>query len=60
MLLGKRAISNRTSKNEEAGPKQELLLEVQLWMCLVVKVKVNAVKKKYIYCIGTWNVRSTN
>ena len=48
MLLGKRAISNRTSKNEEAGPKQELLLEVQLWMCLVVKVKVNAVKKKYI------------
>ena len=27
----------------------------QLWMCLVVKVKSDAVKKHYI---GTWNVQS--
>ena len=30
----------------------------QFWMHLVVKVKPNAVKNNY--CIGTWNVRSTN
>ena len=30
----------------------------QLWMCLVVNVKSNAVKKQY--CIGTWNVTSVN
>ena len=30
----------------------------QLWMCLVVNVKSNAVKKQY--CIGTWNVKSVN
>ena len=29
----------------------------QLWLCLGVKVKSNAVRK---YCIGTWNVRSMN
>ena len=31
----------------------------QLWMCLVMKVNADAVKKKK-YCIGTWNVRSMN
>ena len=30
----------------------------QTWICLVVKVKSDAVKKKY--CIETWNVRSMN
>ena len=30
----------------------------QLWMCLVVKVNSDAVKKKY--CIRIWNVRSMN
>ena len=28
------------------------------WMCLVVKVKSNAVKKQY--CIATWYVQSMN
>ena len=32
--------------------------DTQLWMCLVVKVKVRCCKEKY--CIGTWNVRSMN
>ena len=32
----------------------------QLWMCLVVKVKSDAVLYGEQYCIGTWNVRSTN
>ena len=31
--------------------------DTQLWMCLVVKVKSDAVKK---FCLGTWNVRSMN
>ena len=31
--------------------------DAQLWMCLVVKVKSDAVRKD---CIGTWNVRSTH
>ena len=31
---------------------------VQLWKCLVVKVKSDAVKNNN--CIGTWNVRSMN
>ena len=31
---------------------------VQFWICLVVKVNSEAVKKQY--CIGTWNVRSMN
>ena len=31
--------------------------DTKLWMWLVVKVKSDAVKS---YCIGTWNVRSTN
>ena len=30
----------------------------QLWMCLMVKVKSNAVKNNI--CIETWNVRSMN
>ena len=30
----------------------------QLWMCLVVKSKVQCCKEQY--CIGTWNVRSMN
>ena len=34
------AITNSSSKNEVAGPKQKW----QLWMCLVVKVKSYAVK----------------
>ena len=29
----------------------------QLWLCLGVKVKSDAVRK---YCIGTWNGRSMN
>ena len=32
--------------------------DAQLWMCLVVKVKVRCCKEKN--CIGTWNVRSMN
>ena len=32
----------------------------QLWMCLVVKVKSDAVLYGEQYCIGTWNVRSMN
>ena len=31
----------------------------QLWMCLVVKVKCDAIKNKQ-YCIETWNIRSMN
>ena len=30
----------------------------QLWMCLVVKSKVQCCKEQY--CMGTWNVRSMN
>ena len=33
--------------------------DTQLWMCLMVKVKSDAVKSNK-YCIGTWNVRSMN
>ena len=36
-----RAITNTSRKNEVAGPKQK---GTQLWMCLVVKVKFDAVK----------------
>ena len=36
-----RAITNSSRKNEVAGPKQK---GTQLWMCLVVKVKFDAVK----------------
>ena len=32
-------------------------IDAQLWICLGVKVKSDAVKS---YCIGTWNVRSMN
>ena len=32
--------------------------DAQLWMCLAVKLKSDAVRKQY--CIGTWNVRSMN
>ena len=41
-------------ENEEAEPKAN---NAQLWMCLVVKVRSDAVKKHYI---GTWNVQSMN
>ena len=30
----------------------------QLWLCLVMKVKITCYKEQY--CIGTWNVRSMN
>ena len=30
----------------------------QLWLCLVMKVKITCYKEQY--CIGTWNVRSVN
>ena len=30
----------------------------QMWMCLVVIIKSDAVKEQY--CLGTWNVRSMN
>ena len=32
--------------------------DAQLWMCLAVKLKSDAIRKQY--CIGTWNVRSMN
>ena len=38
-----------------AGPKWN---NAQLWMCLVMKVKSNAVKKQC--CLRTWNDRSMN
>ena len=37
--------------------------DAQLWMCLAVKVKSDAVKNNIAWeqsCIGTWNVRSMN
>ena len=45
---------NRSRKNEEAEKRGN---NGQLWMCLVV-IKVQCYKE--LYCIGTWNVRSTN
>ena len=43
---------NSCRKNEEAESKQK---QNWFWMCLVVKVKSDAVKS-----IGNWNVRSMN
>ena len=37
-----RAITNSSRKNEVTGPKWKA--DTQLWICLVVKVKSNAVK----------------
>ena len=37
--------------------------DAQLWMCLVIKIKPDSVKKKkkqQQYFIGIWNVRSMN
>ena len=48
-------------KSKETAPKaikSQIDDNAQLWMCLVVKVKVWCCKEQY--CIGTWNVRSTN
>ena len=45
---------NSSRRNEEAEKRGN---NGQLWMCLVV-IKVQCYKE--LYCIGTWNVRSTN
>jgi len=55
-------VSNK-EKNGETAPEGKKRLnqrgnDAQLCMCLVVKVKSDAVKEQY--CIGTWNVRSMN
>ena len=45
---------NSSRKNEEAGQKQK---QRQLWMCLVVKVKSNAVKSNIAWepgILGPW------
>ena len=57
MLLGKSRgealiAPERTKRLGQSGN------DAKLWMCLVMKVKSDAVKKQY--CIGTWNVRSIN
>ena len=52
MLLGK---SGETAL-ERMKRLHQSRNNAQLWMCLVVKVNSDAVKKQY--CIGTWNVRS--
>ena len=53
MLLGKsREIApERMKRLSQSGNSS------QLWLCLGVKVKSDAVRK---YCIGTWNGRSMN
>ena len=38
-----RAITNCSRKNEAVGPKWK---NTQLWMCLVMKIKPDSVKKK--------------
>ena len=50
-------------KNREIAPEGMRKLnqsgnDAQLWMCLVVRKKFNAMKSNY--CIGTWNVRPMN
>ena len=65
MLLGKGRVQLLIAqeRREHLGQSRN---NAQLWMCLVVKVKSDTVKKKkiyiyiYIYCIGTWNVKSMN
>ena len=54
--------TNLLGKSKKTAPKTIKRLSqsddnAQLWMCLVVKVKVWC---KEQYCIGTWNVRSMN
>ena len=54
MLLG---------KNREIAPERGKRLgqsgnNAQLWMCRVVKLKVQCCKE--IYSIGTWNIKSKN
>ena len=41
---------------ERMKPQDQSKNDSQLWICLMVKVKSDAVKK--IYCIETWNIRS--
>ena len=57
MLLGKSRGELLTAPERMKGLGQGGN-DIQLWMCLVVKVKSNSVKNNY--CIGTWNVRSMN
>ena len=45
---------NSSRRNEEAEERGN---NGQLWMCLVV-IKIQCYKE--LYCIRTWNVRSTN
>ena len=50
-------------KNREITPEgmkgwSQSKNNTQLWMCLVVKVKVQYCKEQY--CKGTWNVRFMN
>ena len=55
-------------KGREIAPERMKKLcqsgnDAQLWMCLAVKVKSDAVKNNIAWeqsCIGTWNVRSMN
>ena len=51
MLLGKSG-EKVSERMKRLGHSRN---DAQLWMCLVVKVKSDAVKS-----IGTWNVRSIN
>ena len=46
-------MENTSRKNEEAEPKRN---DTQLWLYLVMKAKLNAVKEQH--CIGSRNVRS--
>ena len=51
-----RAIANNSSKSELWLCQSRN--NAQLWLCLVMKVKITCYKEQY--CIGTWNVRSMN
>ena len=59
-----RQVSNMlVGKNRETAPERRKRLgqsgnNAQLWMCLVVKLKIQCCKE--IYCIGTWNIKSMN
>ena len=60
---GWQAPNTLLEKNGEIAPERMKMLsqsgkDAQLWMCLAVKLKSDAVRKQY--CIGTWNVRSMN
>ena len=54
MLLGK----SREIALEGMKRQNQIGNDTQLWMCLVVKVKVQYCKEQY--CKGTWNVRFMN